>query len=137
MDAHDYAHESLARPSTMTQRSRCWPVRLAAVAVIEFHRISRWTLEHFGQERARVYAKTPSMALEALAAGHAVSGAKVRDDIARGVFTLHVARHGRQGRHFVVFRVGRDGGGEVIDVLRFLHDSMDLPRHLPPLDETN
>jgi plasmid stabilization system protein ParE len=30
-----------------------------------------------------------------------------------------------------MFRVGRDGDGETIDVLRLLHDAMDLRRHLP------
>jgi toxin ParE1/3/4 len=120
----------------MTARSRSWPVRLAAAAEVDFHNILLWTAERFGAAQARVYAETLSMALEALAAGPTVSGAKARDDIARGVFTLHVARRGRKGRHFVVFRIGRHEGGEVIDVLRLLHDSMDLPRHVPPADET-
>ena len=35
-----------------------------------------------------------------------------------------------------MFRIGRDQGREVIEVLRLLHDAMDLPRHLPPMDET-
>jgi len=46
------------------------------------------------------------------------------------MYTLHVARHGRRGRHFVVFRVGRESDHGVIEVLRLLHDSMDLQRHL-------
>ena len=48
--------------------------------------------------------------------------------------TLHVARDGRKGRHFVMFRVGSIDGRDVIDVLRLLHDSMDLERHLPPTE---
>ena len=43
--------------------------------------------------------------------------------------TLHVARKGRKGPHFVVFRVAPSRSEQVIDVLRLLHDSMDLPRH--------
>ena len=50
--------------------------------------------------------------------------------------TLHVARKGRKGRHFVVFRVARDPDHDVIEVLRLLHDSMDLQRHLPAVDES-
>ncbi|ACK79983.1 MULTISPECIES: hypothetical protein [Acidithiobacillus] len=34
---------------------------------------------------------------------------------------------GGNGRHFLVFRVA---GDSLSDVLRVLHDSMDLPRHL-------
>jgi toxin ParE1/3/4 len=118
----------------MTARPRAWPVRLAAAAEIDFQNIMRWTAERFGESQARAYARTLSMALEALAGGPSVSGAKARDDIARGICILHVARRGRKGRHFVVFRIGRDDSGEVIDVLRLLHESMDLPRHLPSDD---
>ena len=56
--------------------------------------------------------------------------------LAKGLFALHVARHGRKGRHFVMLRIGQDQRGEVIEVLRLLHDAMDLPRHVPPMDES-
>ncbi len=62
------------------------------------------------------------------------AGAKPRDDIAKGLLTLHVARRGRKGRHFVMFRVASERGSKVIEVLRLLHDAMDLPRHLPSTD---
>ena len=35
---------------------------------------------------------------------------------------------GRKGRHLVVFRMA---DGQAIDVIRLLHDSMDLAKHLP------
>ena len=38
---------------------------------------------------------------------------------------------GRKGRHFIMFRTGHDKDRKVIEVLRILHDAMDLPRHLP------
>ena len=46
-----------------------------------------------------------------------------------------MARGGRKGRHFVLFRIGSESGRELIDVLRLLHDAMDLQRNLPPVDE--
>ena len=116
----------------MTAGARPWTVRLTAAAEADFQGILRWTLEQFGEAQARIYAQTLSAALESLAAGPKVIGAKARSDIARGLFTLHVARHGRKGRHFVMFRIGDDQDRKVIEVLRLLHDSMDLPRHLPP-----
>ena len=119
----------------MTSGTRPWQVRLSAVAEADFQDILRWTLDHFGEAQTRAYAETLSAALEALTAGPTVIGAKARDDIAKGLFTLHVARRGRKGRHFVMFRIGHDRGREVIEVLRLLHDAMDLPRHLPPTDE--
>lgn len=54
-------------------------------------------------------------------------GAKARDDIEPTIPTLHVARHGRNRRHFVVFREPKN---QCIDVLRLLHGSMDLARHI-------
>lgn len=119
----------------MTAGGRHWPVRLAAAAEDDFIEILRWTAEHFGDEQARIYANTLSSALEELGAGPNLVGVQARNDIAKGLFTLHVARPGRKGRHFVMFRIGRDQRGETIDVLRILHDAMDLPRHVPPMDD--
>ena len=36
-----------------------------------------------------------------------------------------------------MFRIGHTEGREVIEVLRVLHEAMDLPRHLPPADDNN
>ena len=119
----------------MTAGARPWPVRLTAAAEADFEDILRWTVGRFGEAQARIYGETLSRALEALAGGPNVIGARARDDIGKGILTLHVARQGRKGRHFVVFRIGHDKGREVIEVLRLLHDAMDLPRHLPPVDE--
>ena len=119
----------------MTAGVRSWPIRLTAAAEVDFQGILRWTLEQFGEAQAQVYAGTLSTALGSLAAGPKVIGAKARNDIAKGLFTLHVACHARKGRHFIVFRIGRDKERKVIEVLRLLHDAMDLERHLPPAEE--
>jgi toxin ParE1/3/4 len=112
--------------------ARHWPVRLATVAEDDLRQILAWTSANFGEAQARIYAETLSVALEALVDGPAILGAEKRPDIGRGISTLHVARHGRKGRHFVMFRVGRHQDQDVIDVLRVLHDTMDLQRHMPP-----
>jgi toxin ParE1/3/4 len=109
-----------------------WTVRLAATAETDYRQIVRWTAENFGPLQARTYANTLSSALQALTAGPATVGAKERTDIGPQLWTLHVARHQRKGRHFVLFRVGASAPQNVVDVLRLLHDSMDLERHLPP-----
>jgi toxin ParE1/3/4 len=51
----------------------------------------------------------------------------VRDEIQPGLRSIHVARHGRRGRHLVLYRIAE---GETIDILRMLHDSMDIGRHV-------
>ena len=109
--------------------NRAWRVRLSRQAEADFVEISRWTAENFGHHQTALYAETVTLAIEALYGGPEVVGAEARDDIAKGIRTLHVARQGRKGRHFVVFRAGE---GKFIDVLRLLHDSMDLARHVPP-----
>lgn len=119
----------------MTAGARRWTVRLTAAAEADFQEILRWTLAQFAEAQARVYAKTLSAALKDLAAGPTVAGARARNDIAKGLSLLHVARKGRKGRHFVMFRIGHDQDRDVIEVLRLLHDAMDLQRHLPPTDE--
>lgn len=103
-----------------------WTLRLATQANQDITDILAWTGVHFGAQPARAYAETLSLALELFLEGPDILGVKLREDIAPGIKILHVARNGRKGRHFVVFRVG---GKNLIDVLRVLHDSMDLPRH--------
>jgi toxin ParE1/3/4 len=108
-----------------------WSVRLTAAAEEDFRQIVRWTAQQFGDRQASAYAATLSAAIEALADGPEIVGAQRRDDIARGLMSLHVARKRRKGRHFVIFRAGPDGTQRYVEVLRVLHDAMDVQSHLP------
>jgi toxin ParE1/3/4 len=108
--------------------SLAWHVRLASQAEQDLIDVTLWTAENFGTRQAEHYAKTIALAIEALHDGPEILGAKVRDEIGAGIRTLHVARQGRKGRHFVAFSVTE---GHIINVLRLLHDSMDLAKHLP------
>ena len=108
-----------------------WTVRLGRQAEQDYIEILQWTTKTFGEGQASTCAETIARATEALEEGPDVLGARARDDIQPGIRTLHVARLARAGRHFVVFRVA----GSNIDVLRLLHDSMDLPRHLPAAND--
>lgn len=119
----------------MTGEQSSWPVRLAAAAEDDFHSIVRWSARQFGATQAQSYAQTLAAAITSLAQGPTATGVRVRNNIARGLFTLHVARKGRKGRHFVMFRITGGRGAETIEVLRLLHDAMDLPRHLSPGQE--
>lgn len=114
---------------------RSWSVRLTAAAEADFKHIVRWSARQFGDKQAVAYRKTLSLALEALIdGGPDVVGVQQWDEVAKGLRSLHVARDGRHGRHFVIFRV-RDGGEPgIVEVLRLLHDAMDLPRHLRSAD---
>ncbi len=108
--------------------SLAWQVRLASQAEQDLFDIILWTAENFGTKQAEHYAETISLAIEALHDGPDILESRMRDEIGMGIRTLHVARQGRKGRHFVAFSVSE---GHVINILRLLHDSMDLAIHLP------
>ena len=107
---------------------RRWRVRLGAAAEVDFANILKWTTENFGARRSRVYRDTLVQAIGELAEGPDVAGSRARDEIMAGIRTLHVARRGRRGGHFLMYRAAPNG---TIEVVRILHDRMDLRRHVP------
>lgn len=106
-----------------TQR---WQVRLSAYAQLDFDSIIAHTAKNFGTVQARLYRDTLIQAIAELGGGPEPLGSKRRDEIALGSRTLHVARHGRRGRHFLLYRVA---GENVIEIGRILHDAMELKQH--------
>ncbi|MBN2232710.1 MAG: type II toxin-antitoxin system RelE/ParE family toxin [Deltaproteobacteria bacterium] len=105
-----------------------WNVRIARRADQDMADILAWTADRFSPQQTEVYAETLLLSLNALLQGPTVPGAKKRDDIHPDVFVLPVARQGRRGWYFIVFRPDEVNRG--IDVLRILHDSMDMRRHV-------
>jgi toxin ParE1/3/4 len=105
-----------------------WRVRLGALAERDFIQIMRWTAGKFGAEQARAYRDTLLAVIRELESGPEPAGAKLREEIAPGAQTLHVARRGRRGRHLLLYRVAN---GRIIEIGRILHDAMDVRRHIP------
>lgn len=108
--------------------SQIWTVKWTEQARCDQAEIIRWTRHCFGTRQAIIYVETIALAVEALEAGPDASGVKRRDDLPPGLLLLHIARQGRKGRHFIVFRIADEN---TLDVLRILYDGMDLPTHLP------
>jgi toxin ParE1/3/4 len=96
--------------------------------------IVKWTTENFGARQSRIYQKTLVQAISELAKGPDVPGSKARDEITPGLRTVHVARHGLRGSHFLMYRVAPKA---TIEIVRILHDKMDLQRHLPFFSDEN
>jgi toxin ParE1/3/4 len=111
---------------------RKWRVRLGASAELDFANILKWTAENFGARQSLRYRDTLVRAVGELADGPEVAGSKARDEIMQGLRTLHVARHGHRGRHFLLYRAAP---GRIIEIGRILHDGMDIERHLTFPDE--
>lgn len=113
---------------------RGWRVRLGAAAELDFANILKWTTENFGARQSRIYRDTLVQAIDELVDGPDVARSKARDEIMPGLRTLHVARHGRRGRHFLMYRAAAK---KTIEIVRLLHDRMDLPRHIPFAPDEN
>jgi toxin ParE1/3/4 len=107
---------------------RKWHIRLGAAAELDFANILKWTTENFGARQSRVYRNTIVQAIGELADGPDVAGSKARDEIIPGLRTFHVARRGRRGSHFLMYRIAPNS---TIEIVRILHDRMDLQRHVP------
>ena len=105
-----------------------WRVRFGAAAELDFANIVKWTAENFGARQSRVYRDTLVQAIGELANGPDVAGSKARGDIMSGLRMLHVARRGRRGSHFLMYRVT---AGTTIEIVRILHERMDFQRHHP------
>jgi toxin ParE1/3/4 len=107
---------------------RRWDVHLSAAAELDFANILKWTAQNFGAQQAQTYKGVLVQAINELANGPDVAGSKGRHEIMRGLRTLHVARHGRRASHFLMYRAT---AGRTIEIMRILHDKMDLQRHVP------
>ena len=112
----------------MAQRRRRWRVRLSEPAEHDYVAILQWTAEQFGRRQASVYRQTLIAALSTLAEDPFAPDSHPRDEIHPGLRSLHIARHGRRGRHLILYRLSGQG---TIDIVRILPDSMDVGRHVP------
>lgn len=119
----------------MSRRNDEWAVGLAATAEADFDRIVEWTARRFGSAQADLYTETLLAVIDALHAGPETVGARARNELGGGVFTVHAARRGRRARHIVVFHCEVTDGRKSVRVLRILHDAMDIGRHLSPEDD--
>ena len=110
-----------------------WRVRLGGAAELDFANIVKWTAEKFGARQSRIYRDTLVRAIRELADGPNVTGSRGRDEILPGLRTLHVARRGRRGSHILMYRAAPQS---TIEIVRILHDRMDLQRQAPvPLNK--
>lgn len=115
--------------------------RLSKVAERDLLSILSWSHDNFGEQGRLRYEGLVTQAMIDLAANPARAGARNRPELGPGAMTYHL-RYSRdrvsssigrvrKPRHFLIYRVLNDG---TLEIARILHESMDLPRHLPPGD---
>ena len=106
-----------------------WRVGLTSPAERDLVTILNYTVETYGQRQGRLYRAALKRALRALEAGPKIRGSASREELGAGLRSLHMARTGSRGRHLIIYRSIPD---LTIEVLRILHDAMDLGQHVTP-----
>jgi toxin ParE1/3/4 len=101
-------------------------VSLAAAAQTDLDNIAAWTTENFGPSQAENYIEAILDTIDELTAPKSPSRSLARDEIAKGMRTLHMRKHGRRGRRFLLYSETADE----VQIQRVLHDSMELSRHV-------
>ncbi len=110
-------------------------VTVTAPAERDLQDIFLWSETEFGNPAADRYEALIAQAIAELTENPFRPGAKQREDLFPGIYIYHMAfsrEHVTEGRvksprHFLVYRVVTDR----IEILRVLHDSRDLDRHIP------
>jgi toxin ParE1/3/4 len=122
---------------------QAYEVRITASAFADIGDIWTWTVEQFGHSAALRYETLIDQAIADLAEDPTRPAAKERPDLLPGVWLYHLAfsrthvpddQAVKAPRHFILFRHVQPG---IIEIIRILHDSRDLARHLatlPPAD---
>lgn len=110
--------------------------RLSASAQSDVLGILRWSQEQFGESARVRYQALLASAFRDVSAGPEGIGAKTRPELGTNVFVWHLrsSRHHvppdvgtvHRPRHFLVCR----RVDAVVEIVRVLHDSMELSHHL-------
>jgi toxin ParE1/3/4 len=90
-----------------------------AAALSDLRSIRDYTLEKWGPEQEQIYLDSLWTKFEEILANP--QKRRTRSDLFPG------CQIAAQGRHVILFRIQ----GETLQIVRLLHSSMDLPRHIP------
>ncbi len=104
-----------------------WRIRFARPAQRDLHHIRAYTRKHFGATQEAVYVKRIYAALRTLEKSPNPAGSKAHDELLPELRSLHITLGEKRGRHAIYYR---PMPGQVIEVLRILHDVMDAVQHV-------
>jgi toxin ParE1/3/4 len=100
-------------------------LRIARQAWADIEDVMTYTQERFGVSKRVEYEDLIDEALRAIA--EEPSRGSSRASARAGTFAYHIGQPGRRARHVLFYRLEPEG---IVEVIRFLHDSMDFERHL-------
>lgn len=116
-----------------------YKISISDAARTDIDDILEWTTRAFAAAGRKRYEALIQVALIDLLSDPGRIGVRQRNDIGMGICTYHLSTSRKRSktatqvgkpRHLVFFRVRGNG----IQVLRFLHDSMDFTRHVSDLE---
>lgn len=113
-------------------------IRLSTAARADIVALLAWTDEHFGESARERYETLLSVAFQDFMADPARAGSLPRPELGKLLLSYHL-RHSRtrvrqfgalvrRPRHLLLYRVSSK---DVVDIVRVLHDAMELERHMP------
>ena len=88
--------------------------------------VLEYTREKWGNAKAWEYSELILEALEIIATDP--NRERPKSAARAGVLGYHIKQPGRNARHIIFYRIDANG---TVQVIRFLHDSMDFDQHLP------
>lgn len=109
--------------------------RLSGAARQDIEDLLAWSEEHFGQAARQRYEALLACALQDVAQDTSRPGIQARPELGAAVFSYHLvcsrqraAAKVMRPRHLLICRHTVSG---VVDILRVLHDALEISRHLP------
>lgn len=113
-------------------------VRMSPQACIDIADTLRFTEVRLGQSVRNRYLDLLQETFLALAEQPTPAGSKKRDELSPGLRSLHLSSNWLQmtdgrvirPRHIVFYRTGTD---QIVEILRVLHDAMEVSQHLQHL----
>lgn len=113
-------------------------IRISPAAEQDIESILSWTRRTFGEPAQQRYEALLFQAISDILDVPDLLGDQSRDEILSSLRTYHLslsrrkvpgtARHVRNPRHFIIFRRESE---QIVEIVRILHDSMDLESNLP------
>jgi toxin ParE1/3/4 len=94
--------------------------RLSEYADRDLAEILRYTIKNWGVKQGTNYLKLLTEATNQIVKNPSLPGSKSRSDLAEGCRVFQV------GKHIIFYR----SRGNLIEIARILHQSMDFPQHL-------
>jgi toxin ParE1/3/4 len=104
-----------------------WRIIITAPAQRDMRAAIRQSRRQFGPLQAERYGGLLRLALRCLRDGPEVAGSRGRDDLQKGLRTLHIARFVKHASHLLLYAAKPE---RRIVVFRILHERMDVARHI-------